>query len=187
MHTHTHIYIYDPSGDPSPDFLLHERAQALWERQHRRERAQLRDTGQHVGRQRRGAARGTGELGDSLADGARELVLLHAERGGRRLGRRRGGGPQDAVLKGGARGEKTYIEYCIDYQKANAPLTRDREAEDVGATAAFLCSPLAAGITGVNLYVDNGVRVMAASVDSESFKGFKFSYPFPMPGEPEPA
>ena len=88
---------------------------------------------------------------------------------------------------GGARGEKSYIEYCIDYQKANAPLTRDLEADDVGVTAAFLCSPLAAGITGVNLYVDNGVRVMAASVDSESFKGFKFSYPFPMPGEPEPA
>ena len=76
---------------------------------------------------------------------------------------------------GGARGEKTYIEYCIDYQKANAPLTRDLEADDVGATAAFLCSPLAAGITGVNLYVDNGIRAMAASIDSRAFEGFKFN------------
>ena len=83
---------------------------------------------------------------------------------------------------GGARGEKTYIEYCIDYQKANAPLERDLESEDVGVTAAFLCSPLAAGITGVNLYVDNGVRAMAAAIDSRSFEGYKWGYPFPMPG-----
>ena len=86
---------------------------------------------------------------------------------------------------GGARGEKTYIEYCIDYQMANAPLQRDLEADDVGRSAAFLCSPLAAGITGVNLYVDNGVQGMAASVDSRSFEGYKFSYPFDMPGEPK--
>lgn len=86
---------------------------------------------------------------------------------------------------GGARGEKTYIEYCIDYQLANAPLTRELEADDVGATAAFLCSDLAAGITGVNLYVDNGIRAMAAAIDSRAFEGYKFSYPFPMPGTPE--
>lgn len=44
---------------------------------------------------------------------------------------------------GGVRGEKTYIEYCIDYSEANAPLQQDLEADDVGATAAFLCSPRA--------------------------------------------
>jgi len=88
---------------------------------------------------------------------------------------------------GGARGEKTYIEYCIDYQRANAPLTRELEADDVGSTAAFLASPLAAGITGVNLYVDNGVARMAAAIDSRSFEGYKFSYPFPMPGAPPEA
>ena len=49
-------------------------------------------------------------------------------------------------------------------------------------TAAFLCSPLAAGITGVNLYVDNGVRAMAAAIDSRSFEGYKWGYPFAMPG-----
>ena len=54
----------------------------------------------------------------------------------------------------------------------------------MGATAAFLCSPLAAGITGVNLYVDNGVARMAAAIDSRSFEGFKFSYPFDTPGMP---
>lgn len=85
---------------------------------------------------------------------------------------------------GGVRGEKTYIEYCIDYSEANAPLQQDLEADDVGATAAFLCSPLAKAITGVNLYVDNGIQVMAASIDSSSFQGYKFSYPFPTPGMP---
>ena len=55
----------------------------------------------------------------------------------------------------------------------------------MGVTAAFLCSPLAAGITGVNLYVDNGVREMAAAIDSRSFEGFQFSYPFDMPGNPK--
>ena len=56
----------------------------------------------------------------------------------------------------------------------------------MGATAAFLCSPLAAGITGVNLYVDNGVARMAAAIDSQAFQGYKFSYPFEMPGNPPP-
>jgi len=86
---------------------------------------------------------------------------------------------------GGARGEKTYIEYCIDYSEANAPLQRTLEADDVGAAAAFLCSPLAAAITGVNLYVDNGIQVMAASIDAASFQGYKFSYPFDTPGMPK--
>ncbi len=85
---------------------------------------------------------------------------------------------------GGKRGEKTYIEYCIDYQKINAPLERDLEADDVGVTTAFLCSDLAAGITGVNLYVDNGMHGMAAALDSRSFEGYQFTYPFPIPNNP---
>ena len=59
---------------------------------------------------------------------------------------------------GGARGEKTYIEYCIDYSEANSPLQQDLTADDVGHAAAYLCSPLARAITGVNLYVDNGLQ-----------------------------
>ena len=86
---------------------------------------------------------------------------------------------------GGARGEKAYIEYCIDYAEANSPLQRDLEADDVGAAAAFLCSPLAAAITGVNLYVDNGLQAMACGIDSKSFDGYQFSYPFDMPGNPK--
>ena len=80
---------------------------------------------------------------------------------------------------------RRYIEYCIDYSEANAPLQRTLEADDVGAAAAFLCSPLAAAITGVNLYVYNGIQVMAASIDAASFQGYKFSYPFDTPGMPK--
>mgnify|MGYP004144840221 CR=1 FL=1 len=36
---------------------------------------------------------------------------------------------------GGAKGEKTYIEYYIDHSLANAPLTQPLEADDVGALA----------------------------------------------------
>jgi len=82
---------------------------------------------------------------------------------------------------GGAKGEKTYIEYYIDHSLANAPLTQPLEADDVGAAAAFLCSPLAKAITGVNLYVDNGLAATASSVDSRAFEGYKWGYDFPMP------
>lgn len=61
---------------------------------------------------------------------------------------------------GGAGKAKTFIDYAIDYSKANAPLAQDLYAEDVGASAAFLLSPLARAITGTTLYVDNGLSTM---------------------------
>jgi len=62
------------------------------------------------------------------------------------------------------------IDDMIAYTKANAPLTKDLEAEEVGAAAAFLLSPLASAITGTTLYVDNGMHVMGLAVDSQVFK-----------------
>jgi enoyl-[acyl-carrier protein] reductase I len=53
-----------------------------------------------------------------------------------------------------------FIDTMIRYSKANSPLIRDFEAMDVGHTAAFLCSPLAAAITGTTVYVDNGYHTM---------------------------
>ena len=47
-----------------------------------------------------------------------------------------------------------FIHEMIDYAKRNTPLPEPITAEEVGATAAFLCSPLAAGITGATGYVD---------------------------------
>lgn len=57
-----------------------------------------------------------------------------------------------------------FIDTMIRYCKTNSPLTRDFEATDVGNTAAFLASPLAAGITGTTVYVDNGYHAMGMAV-----------------------
>ena len=58
-----------------------------------------------------------------------------------------------------------FIANMIEYAKANSPLPEAIEARDVGAAAAFLCSPLAAGITATTLYVDKGYHAMGVAVD----------------------
>jgi len=58
-----------------------------------------------------------------------------------------------------------FIGTMIDYCSANAPLTRDFLADDVGNAAAFLLSPMAAAITGSVVYVDNGYHAMGMAVD----------------------
>lgn len=60
----------------------------------------------------------------------------------------------------------SFIDMMIDYSKNNAPLSNDLQAEHVGHTAAFLSSCLASAITGVTLYVDNGLHAMGVSLDS---------------------
>jgi enoyl-[acyl-carrier protein] reductase I len=57
-----------------------------------------------------------------------------------------------------------FIQTMIAYTSANSPLARPIQATDVGATAAFLLSPLAAAITGSVVYVDNGYHVMGMAV-----------------------
>jgi len=68
-------------------------------------------------------------------------------------------------------GQKTFIEYAIDYSKANAPLAQDLYSDDVGNAGLFLSSPQARVITGVTLYVDNGLNCMGMAVDSASMEG----------------
>jgi len=58
-----------------------------------------------------------------------------------------------------------FIHKMIEYYSLNAPLTEALRAEEVGNAAAFLCSPLASGITGTVLYVDKGYHAMAAPAD----------------------
>jgi enoyl-[acyl-carrier protein] reductase I len=60
-----------------------------------------------------------------------------------------------------------FISQMIDYAKRNAALPEEITAEEVGATAAFLCSPLASGITGSTVYVDKGFQAMGLAVDRE--------------------
>jgi enoyl-[acyl-carrier protein] reductase I len=52
------------------------------------------------------------------------------------------------------------IEKMIEYVSRTAPLTDPLTASEVGNTAAFLCSPLASGITGTTVYVDKGYHSM---------------------------
>jgi enoyl-[acyl-carrier protein] reductase I len=56
------------------------------------------------------------------------------------------------------------IEKMVEYVSANAPLTDKLTAEEVGAATAFLCSPLASGITGSTVYVDKGYHAMGMAV-----------------------
>ena len=60
-----------------------------------------------------------------------------------------------------------FIDQMVDYAKRNAPLQEQITAEEVSATAAFLCSPLASGITGTTVYVDKGMSAMGLAVDRE--------------------
>lgn len=56
------------------------------------------------------------------------------------------------------------IEHMVDYYAANAPLAEPLPARDVGTVGAFLCSPLASGITGTTIYVDKGYHTMGMAV-----------------------
>lgn len=62
-----------------------------------------------------------------------------------------------------------FIEKMIDYSIVNAPLTKELKAEEVGAVAAFLLSPLSSAITGSIIHVDNGLSTMGVSLDSPIF------------------
>ena len=52
------------------------------------------------------------------------------------------------------------IEKMVKYYAEHAPLPQELEAREVGNVAAFLCSPLASGITGATVYVDKGYHAM---------------------------
>lgn len=69
-------------------------------------------------------------------------------------------------------GEKgaSFIDKMIEYSKANAPLQKDLLAEEVGQTALFLSSSLSSAITGVTLYVDNGLHAMGIAMDSAAMR-----------------
>lgn len=63
-----------------------------------------------------------------------------------------------------------FIDRMIDYSAANAPLTRELQAIEVGNVAAFLSSSLSAAITGTIVYVDNGLHIMGIAQDSQALQ-----------------
>jgi enoyl-[acyl-carrier protein] reductase I len=64
-----------------------------------------------------------------------------------------------------------FIGNMIEYSKANAPVAKELEAEEVASVAAFLLSPLASAITASTVYVDNGLHAMGIAHDSPTYQG----------------
>jgi enoyl-[acyl-carrier protein] reductase I len=56
------------------------------------------------------------------------------------------------------------IEHMVEYYAGNSPIPEPLQAREVGLTGAFLCSPLASGITGATIYVDKGYHAMGMGV-----------------------
>lgn len=60
------------------------------------------------------------------------------------------------------------IDRMVEYYRVNAPLADVQTADDVGNAAAFLCSPLGAGISGTTLHVDKGYHAMGMTADPDA-------------------
>ena len=58
------------------------------------------------------------------------------------------------------------IQKMVDYYTGNAPLPEELTAREVGTVGAFLCSPLASGITGATVYVDKGYHSMGVAISA---------------------
>ena len=56
----------------------------------------------------------------------------------------------------------------LGYAEKSSPLRRTVTIEEVGNTAAFLCSDLASGITGETTFVDAGSNIMGMTFDEEA-------------------
>jgi enoyl-[acyl-carrier protein] reductase I len=63
------------------------------------------------------------------------------------------------------------LRKMLAHVAATAPIKRNVTIDDVGNAAAFLCSDLAAGISGEVLYVDGGYHTVGMSFPSESDGG----------------
>ncbi len=73
-------------------------------------------------------------------------------------------GPIKTLAAAGVAGFRKMLSHVAEV----APLRRNVTQEDVGNAAAFLCSDLAAGVTGEVLYVDSGFSSVGMSFPAES-------------------
>jgi enoyl-[acyl-carrier protein] reductase I len=64
------------------------------------------------------------------------------------------------------------IGAMVKYCESNSALPQALDANEVGAAMAFLCSPLASGITGATVYVDKGYHSMGMAVDGATVPTF---------------
>jgi enoyl-[acyl-carrier protein] reductase I len=72
-------------------------------------------------------------------------------------------GPIRTLAASGVKG----IRQMLAHVGESAPLKRNVTIEDVGNAAAFLCSDLAAGITGQVVYVDAGFNIIGMHFPAE--------------------
>ena len=72
-------------------------------------------------------------------------------------------GPIKTLAAAGIGGFRSILKHVAQV----APLRRNVTIEDVGNTAAFLCSDLAGGITGEIVYVDGGFNTVGMELTSE--------------------
>ena len=70
-------------------------------------------------------------------------------------------GPIKTIAASGVHG----ISKMLEYHRANAPLRKNTEQEEVGDAALFLVSRLSRGITGEVLHVDGGFHIMGMAAD----------------------
>ena len=70
-------------------------------------------------------------------------------------------GPIKTLAASGVHG----LSKMLEYHRANAPLRKNTEQEEVGDAALFLVSRLSRGITGEVLHVDGGFHVMGMAAD----------------------
>ena len=72
-------------------------------------------------------------------------------------------GPVKTLAAAGIGGFRKMLAYA----EKSAPLRRTVTIEEIGNTAAFLCSDLASGITGETTFVDAGANIMAMHFDDD--------------------
>jgi enoyl-[acyl-carrier protein] reductase I len=65
-------------------------------------------------------------------------------------------GPINTLAARGISGFTSILQYV----REKSPLPRNTDPAEVGDAALFLCSPLARGVTGEVIYVDNGYHIM---------------------------
>ncbi len=73
-------------------------------------------------------------------------------------------GPIKTLAAAGIGGFRSILKHVASV----APLRRNVTIEDVGNTAAFLCSDLAAGITGEIVYVDGGFNTVGMALPTDT-------------------
>ena len=63
--------------------------------------------------------------------------------------------------------ELTKLAQMLGYAEKASPLRRTVTIDEIGNTAAFLCSDLASGITGETTFVDAGANIMGMVFDED--------------------